>query len=91
MFSTIQIHEPLVKHNSGRILLILIILFLLITFAINEIFITDGLYYQSLGEKLAADRIAKMIELSRNWQWLGICTSICYSFNPCQLYCIMYL
>lgn len=40
-------------------------------FAINYLFVSETIFYQSLGEKLAIDRIATIIEQSQKWQWLG--------------------
>jgi len=52
-------------------ILSLIFLNLVMSFCIYHFFIFDGIYYQSFGEKLATDRITKIIEQSHNWQWLG--------------------
>lgn len=57
--------------NGLRIFLLLTIITTLITFTINELFLTYNVYYKLFGENMAIDRIAKMIELSRKWQWIG--------------------
>jgi hypothetical protein len=66
-----QTKEYLLKYNSWKYFLTITCFTVLVTFAINYLFLSDGLYYQSLGEQLAADRIAKMIEVSKKLQWLG--------------------
>lgn len=52
-------------------LLFLIGIVVLNIIAINYLFISDSIYYQSFGDKLATDRIAKMVEQSQKLQWLG--------------------
>lgn len=64
-------NDYLLKYNGWKYFLLLAVFYVLISFAINYLFLTDGLYYQSLGEQLATERIAKMIEVSQKWQWLG--------------------
>ncbi|MDX9880765.1 MAG: hypothetical protein RBS73_01790 [Prolixibacteraceae bacterium] len=64
-------NEYLLKFNSWQFFFILISFVTLIIFGINYLFVFDVLYYQSFGEKLASDRIAKMIEQSQKWEWLG--------------------
>ncbi len=59
------------KYSSGRIYLLLTTFFLLLTFGINECFMSEEIYFQSFGEKLATDRIIKMIDFSLKWQWTG--------------------
>lgn len=59
------------KHIGGRSFLPLIALCSVIIFAINELFLSEVLYIQTFGEKIATDRIAKIIEQSKKWQWLG--------------------
>lgn len=63
--------ESLLKQNSWKYYLMVVGLSALMAFALNYLFISDGIYYQSFGEKLATDRIAKIIEQSQKWQWLG--------------------
>lgn len=68
--------ENLLKQNSWKYFLLIVGLSALIAFSFNYLFISEGIYYQSFGEKLATDRIAKLIEQSQKWQWLG------YVFMP---------
>ena len=63
--------EYLLKCNGWKTFLLLTGITVLIIFAINDLFLSDRLYYQSFGAKLAIDRIAKMIKLSQKWQWVG--------------------
>jgi len=63
-------NDYLLKYNGWKYFFLLTVFAILITFAINFLFVSDGLYYQSFSERLATERIAKMIELSRKWQWL---------------------
>ena len=59
------------KYDGWKFLILLSSFYVITTFAINFIFISEGLYFMSYGEQLAADRIAKMIELSKQWEWIG--------------------
>jgi len=66
----LQLKEYLLNFNSWKIYLLLIGFSVLLTFSINYLFFSEGLFYQSFGEQLAIDRIAKMFEMSRKWQWI---------------------
>lgn len=79
MFDHILKDGNFLKYNSWKSFFLLIGFAILTTFAINDLFLSEGLYYQSFGEQLAADRIAKMVELSQKRQWLG------YVFVPIVL------
>ena len=60
------------RYKFPIILFWLIFSTLLIHYSIDYLYLSnDNLFYQSFGEQLAADRIEKMIELSRKWQWMG--------------------
>ena len=63
--------ENLFEWGGWSIYILLTGIFILILFATNNLFVTDGIYYQSFGEKLTTDRITKFIEQSNNWRWLG--------------------
>jgi hypothetical protein len=64
-------NNNILKYKGWQYFLILTGMGIIIEIAINYLFLSEGLYYQSFGERIAADRIAKMIELSQKWQWLG--------------------
>lgn len=66
-----QINGYFFKYNCWKYFLLLIGFTIFVAFSINYLFLSDGLYYQSFGERLASDRIAKMIESTQNWQWVG--------------------
>ena len=66
-----QINRYLLEYNSWKYFFLLTGFAVLTTFAINYLFLTEGLYYQSYSMQLAAKRIAKMIEVSQKWQWIG--------------------
>lgn len=51
--------------------IILVSLLLLITFSIQYLFIEDYLYYQTFGEQITFDQIDKMLQISKNYYWLG--------------------
>ena len=84
-----QINSYFFKYNSWKYFFLFTGLTGLTTFAINYLFLTEGLYYQSYGTQLAVNRIAEIIELSKKSQWIGYvfipiallirisCTSIC--------------
>lgn len=81
-----SMNENWLKFNGGKYFLLLTGFYILTTFAINYLFLTDGLYSQTFGGQLATDRIAKMIELTQKWQWLGyvflpiiILTRVCFT------------
>ena len=59
------------KYNAWKYFILLSSFYVITTFAINYLFLSEGLYYQSYGEQLAADRIAKMIELYKHLEWIG--------------------
>lgn len=86
-----QIIRYLLNCNSLKCILLLIGLSVLTTYAINHLFLSDELYYQSFGEQLAVDRIAKMIEVSQKWQlidyvFIPIVVSIRVCFTATCLY-----
>jgi len=61
--------KHLLSIKSWKIFLILIVFFLLFTYA-DSLFLTDNLYYKSLGDQLALERIAEMLEKSKKLNWL---------------------
>jgi hypothetical protein len=65
--------ENIKIHNYSFVLyfFVITIISILISFSLNYLFLFDSLYFQSFGEKIATDRIAKIIEQSHKWQWLG--------------------
>ncbi|MHB9141754.1 MAG: hypothetical protein ACYC25_07775 [Paludibacter sp.] len=69
-------NESLLKFSNWKYFLTIFGFSALITFVIHYLFIFDGIYYQSFGERIASDRIANMIQQSHKWQWLG------YAFIP---------
>lgn len=40
-------------------------------FSIQYLFIEDHLYYQTFGEQITFDQIDKMLQISKNYYWLG--------------------
>lgn len=61
----------LLKINVWKYFVMVVGFSLLLAFAFNNFFISDSLYYQSFGEKMATDRITRMLEQANKWQWLG--------------------
>ena len=59
------------KSKGLNLLFFLIVFSILTNFGINFLFLSEGVYYHSFGEHLAADRIVKLIELSQKWQLLA--------------------
>ena len=45
-------------------------LYVLFSVLLNEFIIKDNLYYQTLGEQLARDRIDQFLELKHKWDWI---------------------
>lgn len=46
------------------------LLYVLLSVLLNEFIIQDKLYYQTLGEQLARERIEEFLELKRKWDWI---------------------
>lgn len=91
MLVLIPIERYVFNYNGWKLYLLLIGFTVLLTFSINNLFLSEGLFYQSFGEQMAVERIAKMIEMSRKWQWIGylfipIVVMIRVSFSAICLY-----
>ncbi|MCX6219804.1 MAG: hypothetical protein NTZ69_02300 [Bacteroidia bacterium] len=67
----VQIQVEINNFKVWKLFLLITGFTFLLAFSINTLFLTEGLYYQTFGEKLAVDRITKMIEISQKWQWIG--------------------
>lgn len=61
----------LFSQNHLTYLFWLIGLNVLLTFAFNYFFLSESIYYQSFGEKIATDRITKVVEYSRKLYWIS--------------------
>jgi len=57
--------------DSLKYLLIIVFLNILLLFSFSYLYISDDLFYQSFGEKIAVDRILRMIEISNKLIWIG--------------------
>lgn len=57
--------------KSLYIFLLLLLLYMLTTIAVQYLFFTDVLLQQTYGGQLAFERISEMFVLSRKWQWVG--------------------
>lgn len=69
--SVYMVKKYFISQRTIEIILLIIVNNVLITFAIKYIFVSDNIYYLSFGDKIATDRITKIIEHSQKWQWLG--------------------
>jgi len=49
-------------------------------YLVQEFVLTDDVYYNTLGERLAYERIEKMLAEQREWSWLG------YAFIPVMVF-----
>lgn len=47
------------------------LLYILFSVLLNEFIIKDNLYYQTLGEQLARERIEEFLEFKHKWDWIG--------------------
>ena len=57
---------------KSLVLYLIIIMFGIISaFSIQYLFIEDYLYYQTFGEQITSDQIAKMLQISKKYYWLG--------------------
>lgn len=86
----------LLKSNGWKYFILLMTFSILIAFTINFLFLSEGIYYQSFGEKLATERISMIIEQSQKWHWLGyvfipIVVLIRVSFTAICLYTGLFL
>jgi hypothetical protein len=62
--------------KAWHILITLIVINIILTFSSQYLFIDDSLYYESLGNQLAIQRIDEILAMSKKWQWIG------YAFIP---------
>lgn len=64
-------------HSNSKILndlftfILLISIITLTTFGINNSFLTEDIYFQSFGTQLTLERIDKMVESAKTWEWVG--------------------
>ena len=68
--------KSLQSYNGWSYYFIVVIFSVLLAFAVSYLFISDDLYYLSLGEQLATERITSILDMVKKWQWLG------YAFIP---------
>lgn len=61
----------IIEAKGWQILIINLGFTSLIAFSISFLFLSDGIYFQSFSEKLAIDRIEKIVEFSKKWQWVA--------------------
>ena len=47
------------------------LLYVLFSVLLNEFIIKDDLYYQTLGEQLARERIEQLLEFKHKWDWIA--------------------
>lgn len=47
------------------------LLYVLLSVLLNEFIIKDELYYQTLGEQLARERIEELLEFKHKWDWIA--------------------
>lgn len=47
------------------------LLYILFSVLLNEFIIKDNLYYQTLGEQLARERIEEFLEFKHKWDWIA--------------------
>ncbi len=71
MFNSFDMDKHIFEFNFAIFFSIIVGLYILLTFSVNYLFLTEGLYYQSFGEQLAVDRIEKMFGDFQKWQWIG--------------------
>lgn len=57
--------------KSWALYLIIIMFGIISAFSIQYLFIEDHLYYQTFGEQITFDQIDKMLQISKNYYWLG--------------------
>ncbi len=67
--------------NPWIIFVLSSILYMLISFSMNEFIISRDLYYNTYADQLSADRIDKLINIKARWEWTD------YVFIPVILFC----
>lgn len=50
---------------------VLVLFFVILSFIMNEFLIKDELYYRTLGEQLARERIEAFLDLKNKWDWIA--------------------
>jgi hypothetical protein len=65
------------KHIIFIVLITIIVVFALLN---NYIFVSDDLYFNSLGEQLSYEKIEKILNQNKKWGWVG------YVFIPIIIY-----
>lgn len=66
-----SILESLLSIHHRKILLFILLSYLLLIFLNNILLISDELFFNSLGEQLSYERIRDMIEITRQYRWIG--------------------
>lgn len=59
--------------NKYEFFLLISLIYILISILLNEYIIKEDLYYQTLGEHLARERIEEFLEFKNKWDWVGYC------------------
>jgi hypothetical protein len=62
---------PAGKHTALLLILCYWVLYGLINFLTARFVLTDSIYVQSFGEQLTFDRISRLIEQRKKWEWLS--------------------
>lgn len=57
--------------NTTKIFFGYCLLIIVFSYLQHSILVNDQLYYNALSDQLSDDRIAKMLELEKKWQWIG--------------------
>lgn len=57
--------------NRFYFFLIFCTLAIAIMWAANTVLISDDLYFDYFGEQLAYERVVELIDISKNWSWIG--------------------
>lgn len=63
--------EPTIPVNGWVLFAFVSALYVGLTFLSREFVLTEQLYYNTYGERLAADRIREMIQMQEQYAWLG--------------------
>lgn len=63
--------KELLNYRGWKLFFILTFLYTILGHAINLLFLSDNLYYQSFGEQFSIERIDEILEFSKKWQWIS--------------------
>jgi len=65
------LNNEFLKYKGWALFAVISGIYLLIAFALNYLFVTDSLYYQSFGQQLTIEQINKLLIFFKKWRWFS--------------------